>query len=209
MKNLGLATPQIMLPNRKVNMKKWTVIACDQYNSNLEYWKDVEKIVGNSPSTLNMILPEIYLEDEDYVPERILEISHNMEKYVSEGIVEALPEGFIVVQRTVPQGVRAGLIAMIDLEKYDYNPDEGTKIRPTEQTVLERIPPRVKIRKPALLESPHILVLLNDADRNVIEPIVAKAKKLPLLYDIDLMKNGGNIKGNFVGEKEDIDSLYE
>lgn len=209
MKNLGLATPQIMLPNRKVNMKKWAVVACDQYNSNLEYWQDVEKIVGASPSTLNMILPEIYLEDEEEIPIKIEQTTMMMERYVADGIVEALPQGFILVERGVPQGIRTGLIGMIDLEKYDYNPDENTKIRPTEETVLERIPPRVKIRKPALLESPHILVLLNDPEKVVIEPLAAKAKKLPGLYDFELMKNGGTIKGSFVGEKEDIDGLYE
>jgi uncharacterized protein (DUF1015 family) len=209
MKNLGLATPQILLPNSKINMKKWTVIACDQYNSNIDYWQDVEKIVGNNPSTLRMILPEIYLEDEDDRQARIQETVMVMEDYVAGGVVEALPQGFILVERKLPEGTRSGLMGSIDLETYDYNPNKDTKVRPTEQTVLERIPPRVEIRKPALLESPHILVLLNDPDKSVIEPLVAKSKKLPTLYEFDLMKNGGNIKGSFIGEKEDIDGIYQ
>jgi|GEM_PF-16433 len=207
MKNLGLATPQILLPNKKINLKKWAVVACDQYNSNLEYWKRVEKHVGNNASTLHIILPEIYLDDDK--EERILDITHEMEEYVANGVVEALPSGFVLVQRELSGGTRTGLIAMVDLEKYSFKPRKDTKIRPTEQTVMERIPPRVEIRKPALLESPHILVLLNDPRKKVIEPLVRRIKNFPTLYDFKLMENGGRIRGSFIGDKDEINELYE
>ncbi len=206
MKNNGLATPQILLPNKKINLKKWAVVACDQYNSNPEYWQRVERFVGNSASTLHMILPEIYLDERDL---RIPDITYEMEEYVAGGVVEALPEGFILVQRKLAGGTRTGLIANIDLEKYSFKPTKTTKIRPTEDTVMERIPPRVEIRKPALLETPHILVLLNDPRKKVIEPLAVRVKKFPVLYDFDLMENGGHIKGSFIGDAEEINDLYE
>ena len=207
MKNYGLATPQVLLPNRRVNLKKWAVVACDQYNANPEYWERVQRLVGNNASTFHIILPEIYLEDE--TEDRILAITSEMEAYVAEGVVEALPPGFVLVQRQLKNGVRTGLVAMVDLEKYRYKPTKKTLIRPTEQTVMERIPPRVEIRKPALLESPHILVLLNDPRKKVIEPLLRRMKKFPLLYDFDLMENGGKITGHFVGEPDEIDEFYE
>ena len=207
MKNYGLATPQILLPNKKVNLKKWAVVACDQYNSNEDYWRRVQRFVGNNASTLHIILPEIFLEDQS--DEMIAEISAEMEAYVAGGVVEALPPGFVLVQRELKNGTRTGLVGMIDLEKYKYKPTKKTLIRPTEQTVMERIPPRMEIRKPALLESPHILLLLNDPRKKVIEPLLLRMKKFPQLYDFDLMENGGRIKGHFVGDKEEIDELYE
>ncbi len=207
MKNYGLATPQVLLPNRRVNLKKWAVVACDQYNANPEYWERVQRLVGNNASTFHIILPEIYLDDDH--EDRILAITAEMEAYVAEGVVEALPPGFVLVQRQLKDGIRTGLVAMIDLEKYRYKPTKNTLIRPTEQTVMERIPPRVAIRKPALLESPHILVLLNDPRKKVIEPLLRRMKKFPLLYDFDLMENGGKITGHFVGDKQEIDELYE
>jgi hypothetical protein len=207
MKKLGLATPQILLPNKKINLKKWAVVACDQYNSNIDYWRGVEKQVGNNASTLHIILPEVYLEDNK--EERILNATHEMEEYVAQGVVEALPPGFVLVQRELAGGTRTGIVAMMDLEKYHYKPRKDTKIRPTEQTVMERIPPRVEIRKPALLESPHILVLLNDPRKKVIEPLARRVKNFPTLYDFQLMENGGRVKGSFIGEKEEIDDLYK
>ncbi len=206
MKKNGLATPQVLLPNRKINLKKWAVVACDQYNSNPEYWQRVERFVGNNPSTLHMILPEIYLDEREM---RIPDITYVMEEYVANGVVEALPEGFILVQRQLASGNRTGLIANIDLEKYSLKPTKGTKIRPTEGTVMERIPPRVEIRKPALLETPHILVLLNDPRKKVIEPLLVRAKKFPVLYEFDLMEKGGHIRGSFVGDATEINDLYE
>ena len=205
MKNNGLATPQVLLPNKKINLKKWAVVACDQFNANPEYWHRVQRFVGNNASTLHMILPEAYLDEREL---RIPDITYEMEEYVANGVVEALPEGFVLVQRQLAKGIRTGLIANIDLEKYSLTPTKKTKIRPTEGTVMERIPPRVEIRKPALLETPHILVLLNDPRKKVIEPLVARIKKFPVLYDFDLMENGGHIKGCFVGDADEINDLY-
>ena len=128
---------------------------------------------------------------------------------VANGVVEALPEGFVLVQRQLDKGTRTGLIANVDLEKYSIKPTQKTKIRPTEDTVMERIPPRVEIRRPALLETPHILVLLNDPRKKVIEPLTVRAKKFPVLYDFDLMEKGGHIKGSFIGDAEEIADFYE
>ncbi len=193
----------ILLPKKDVDMTKWSVVACDQYTSEPEYWSEVSSLVGNAPSTLHLTFPEIYLEDGDG-DERIKSINANMEKYLDEGIFAPSVSKYIYVERTQRNGkIRRGLMGVVDLEEYDYNKGSQSKIRATEGTVLERIPPRVKIRKNARLELPHIMLLIDDAEKRVIEPLEAKKNSFDIAYDFTLMQNSGSVKGYLVDESEE------
>ena len=198
----------ILLPNEKTDMSAWSVVACDQYTSEPEYWKDVEKIVGDKISTLNMILPEIYLSDSD-VESKIENIHKTMDKYLSSDVFKEYKNSYIYVERIQSNGIlRQGLIGMIDLEEYDYSKGSVSPVRATEATVVERIPPRIKVRRGAGLELPHIMILIDDENKTVIEPIGEKVSSMEKLYDFSLMKNGGSIKGYLVQDeqKDSIDS---
>lgn len=193
--DLGIAAGTLWLPTAKADIEKWPVVACDQYTSQPDYWTEVEGIVGNAPSTLHMIFPEIYLEQEGK-EERIAKIQQSMEEYVAEGIVApAVEEGFILVERTVPAGKRLGLMMLIDLEAYDFSVGSTSLIRATEGTIIERIPPRVAVRQGATLELPHIMLLIDDKEQTVIEPIYNNRESLRQLYDVELMQNGGHLTG--------------
>ena len=158
----------ILLP-KDADMHKWSVVACDQYTSEPEYWNSVREIVGSNPSTLNLTLPEIYLEESD-VEERIKKINQNMEELVNMDFFNEYSDSMIYLERTQEDGkVREGLMGIVDLEDYSYEKGSQTLIRATEKTVIERIPPRVKVRENALLELPHIMILIDDEKKNVIE----------------------------------------
>lgn len=198
----GMAIPNIMLPNRSVDLEKWAVVACDQYTSEPEYWNQAEAIVGACPSTLRIILPEIYLDKKD-AEQRIENINRTMVRYIDENILEDIGPAFVLVERTFPSGsVRKGLTVALDLECYDYSSRSESLIRPTEGTVEDRLPPRLKIRKDAPLESPHILVLIDDPDKTVIEPLFEEKDRLEKLYDTPLMLNGGHVRGYKVSSEE-------
>ncbi len=185
----------ILIPKKNIDMHKWSVVACDQYTSEPEYWKEVSEIVGDSPSTLNLTLPEIYLEDED-VGDRIKNINSNMKKMVDNDIFDEYEDSMIYVERTQNDGkVREGLIGIVDLEAYSYEKGSQTLIRATEKTVIERIPPRMKVREKALLELPHIMILIDDDKKDIIESLKNKVSKNDVVYDFDLMQKGGHIKG--------------
>lgn len=191
---LPLKRANILLP-KDVDMTKWSVVACDQYTSEPEYWKEVEKEVGSSPSTLNLILPELYLEDTD-VEDRIKKINKTMEEYLDESMFNEYKDTMIYLERTQKDGkVREGLMAMVDLEDYSYEKGSQTLIRATEKTVIERIPPRLKVREKASLELPHIMILIDDEKKNIIESLKDKVTSEDVVYDFDLMENGGHIKG--------------
>ena len=191
---LPLKKANILLP-KDVDMTKWSVVACDQYTSEPEYWKEVEKEVGSSPSALNLILPELYLENTD-VDDRIKKINKTMEEYLDEGIFNEYKDTMIYLERTQKDGkVREGLMAMVDLEDYSYEKGSQTLIRATEKTVIERIPPRLKVRENASLELPHIMILIDDEKKNIIENLKDKVTSEDVVYDFDLMENGGHIKG--------------
>lgn len=184
----------ILLPNKNIDLNKWSVVACDQYTTDMTYWDDVNKYVGEDPSTLRITLPEIYLNDE--VEKRIDTINATMKDYVNSDIFTEYKNSMIYLERTQSDGlVRQGLIGMIDLEAYDYNKGSTTLVRATEKTVIERIPPRVKVRENALLELPHIMILIDDPEKKVIEPLKDKASNVNKVYDFDLMKNGGHLTG--------------
>ncbi len=200
----------ILLP-KDTDMTKWSVIACDQYTSEPEYWADVEKIVGNNPSTLNLTLPEIYLEESD-VEERIKKINSNMEELVNSDFFNEYKDSMIYLERTGADGkVREGLIGIVDLEDYSYEKGSQTLIRATEKTVIERIPPRVKVRENASLELPHIMILIDDEKKEIIESLKNKVSENDKLYDFDLMKNGGHVKGYLLNEStmDEVDKSLE
>ena len=193
--DIGIQIPQVYLPKTGTDLNKWAVIACDQFTSEPEYWHDVEKIVGNAPSTLNLTFPEVHLEKPG-AEKRIQNIQVTMRKYMDEGILQS-HDGLIYVERTVgPFGkTRKGVILCLDLERYDYNKGSSSLIRATEGTIVDRLPPRIKIRQGAALELPHILVLIDDPKRTVIEPLSAAKSRLEKLYDFDLMLGSGHLAG--------------
>ncbi len=188
----------ILLPEG-VDMHKWSVVACDQYTAQPEYWKEVEVIVGEEPSTLNIVYPEAYLSDGDA---RIEKINKTMQEYLNCSLFATLKQSLIYVERTINSGkIRRGLVGAVDLEKYDFNKGSKSEIRATEGTVLERIPPRVKIRENAPLELPHAILLINDEKDTVLSGI----DKERLVYDFDLCQEGGHISGwSLKGEAADM-----
>ncbi len=205
--DIALCVPQILLPNKNINYTKWSVIACDQYTSQPEYWKRVENFVENSPSTLHITFPEVYL-DEKNSESRIEKINENMEKYLNENIFAEPFEGFVLVDRKTPyHKSRKGLVVALDLEEYDYLPDATTLIKATEGTILDRLPPRIKVRKNALLEIPHIMVLIDDPEKTVIEPLFEICNEL--IYDFELMENAGHIKGYAVNSEKAINQIAQ
>lgn len=191
--NMPFSKAKILLP-KNADMPKWSVVACDQYTSEPNYWKTVEDYVAGSPSTLNLVLPEIYLENEN-VPERTDKIKNNMDELYNNDFFTEI-ETIVYVQRTLSNGtIRKGLVGKINLEDYSYDIGSQSMIRATEGTVLDRIPPRIKVREGATLELPHIMLLIDDENSEIIEPISEKNLKENMLYDFDLMENGGHICG--------------
>ena len=200
----------ILLP-KNADMTKWSVVACDQYTSEPEYWADVEKIVGENPSTLKLTLPEIYLEEEN-IQERINNINENMKELMDENFFNEYKDSMIYLQRTQKDGkIREGLMGIVDIEGYNYEVGSQTPIRATEKTVIERIPPRVKIRENATLELPHIMILIDDDKKDIIESLKTKVNENDVVYDFDLMKDGGHIKGYLLNNEtmNEIDKKLE
>jgi hypothetical protein len=191
--DIGIQIPQVYLPKAGIDPQKWAVIACDQFTSEPEYWHDVEKIVGGAPSTLNLTFPEVHLEKPGEM-ERIQSIQLAMRSYLDEGILQP-HEGFVYVERTIDGRTRKGVMLCLDLERYDYNKGSSSLIRATEGTIVDRLPPRIKIREGADLEFPHILVLIDDPNKTVIEPLTIAKEKFEKLYDFDLMLDSGHLAG--------------
>jgi hypothetical protein len=202
--NIGVHIPEIMLPSKAVDLRRWSVVACDQYTSQPDYWERVKNEVDGSPSTLNLIFPEIYLKDNDR-DIRIKNINETMDRYISQGVLEPQRPGFILVDRSTPHvPSRKGLILAVDLECYDYTPGSQTLIRATEGTVLDRIPPRVKIRENAPIELPHIMLLIDDPEKSLIEKLFERKDGFEKLYDFELMQGGGHIRGWKVEDGESL-----
>ena len=200
----GLKIPQILLPKDKANLKKWSVIACDQYTQDKDYWKKVEQEVADFPSTLKITLPEVYLGDSDK-QDRINNINKTMKEYLSNNIFSSPVEAMIYIERTTGYGrMRKGLVTAIDLETYDWKPFSTALIRATEATILDRIPPRMEIRRDAPIELPHIMLLVNDSEKSLVEKTGELAKSKSALYDTDLMMNSGHITGWQVSDKDEI-----
>ena len=196
--DIGIQIPQVYLPRAGTDLTKWAVIACDQFTSQPDYWQEAEELVGEAPSTLKLILPEVFLEKPGEA-ERIQHIQSSMHSYLVKGIIQPR-EGLIYVERSVAGKTRKGLVLCMDLEKYDYTKDSTSLIRATEGTIVERLPPRMKIRQGAVLELPHILVLIDDPMRTVIEPVAQAKAGLENLYDFELMLGSGHLRGYCVSE---------
>lgn len=198
--SIGCAIPDILFPKNGTNLEKWAVIACDQFTSEPEYWQSVEQNVGNAPSTLRLVLPEVYLGSDEETT-RLKDIASSIDRYMSDGTLETLPEGYMLIDReTSIHSSRKGLIIALDLEAYSFEPGNKNLCRATEGTVLSRIPPRVKIRANAGIELPHIMLLIDDPEDTVIGAAMDKcrASGTAPLYDTDLMMESGHISGTFV-----------
>lgn len=205
MNKTAFHSADILLPGESADLSRWAVIACDQYTSEPEYWNAVYEKVGDAPSALSLILPEIYLEDADCA-DRIENIHKSMNKYLADGIFNEYKDAVIYVERTQSNGIiRKGLIGAIDLEEYDFSKGSTSQVRATEATVIERIPPRIKVRQGAPLELPHIMILIDDPDDTVIGQTDTSSMKK--VYDTELMQNGGKISGWLAGSdvQEKID----
>ena len=200
--SLGVAIPSILLPQKDDMFPTWAVVACDQFSSEREYWNKVEQIVGNTPSTLRLILPEAYLEDGD-TEERITAINATMKDYLEKDVLAPLAPGFLLVERSTPHvASRKGLLMAVDLERYSFEEGSRALIRPTEGTILRRLPPRMNIRRGASLDLPHILLLVNDPEKTLIEPLYEARESLDELYRFDLMQEGGSIRGWHIPEEK-------
>lgn len=199
--SLPFRPADILLP-QNCDLGLWSVVACDQYTSQPEYWQRVEERVGRAPSSLRLILPESSLEGP-HVETDIMDVNNTMTRYLREGRFTRLPQAMIYVERRLHNGrIRRGLVGMVDLEQYDYEPGSPALVRATEGTVLSRIPPRVAVRKNAPIELPHAMLLCDDPGRTVIEPLAARSGSLQKLYDFDLMEQGGHLTGYLLGEDE-------
>ena len=208
----GLHIPEIMLPKEGADYYKWAVVACDQFTSEPEYWDKVEEIVGDAPSTLRLMLPELYLDGPDEA-ERIKNVRASMDKYLADGTLRKMEPGCMLVKRTAEGRTRLGLVIATDLEAYDFNKGSTSLTRATEGTVVERIPPRLRIRGDAPIEMPHILILIDDPGKTVIEPLADAPSEV--IYDTDLMMDGGHITGSFIkaadlgGMQDALSALYD
>jgi hypothetical protein len=196
--NIAIQVPDIYLPHSGVDLNKWAVIACDQYTSQPEYWHKVVEIVGNAPSTFNLIFPEVYL-DKPGAEGRIHHIQQTMRDYLSSGLLTP-HVGMVYVERQVGGKLRKGLVLALDLEHYDYNKGSRSLIRATEGTIIERLPPRMRIREGASLEVPHILVLIDDPERTVIEEVGKSKAHLKELYNFELMAGSGHLNGYLLND---------
>ncbi len=200
--NTGIRAKKILLPKVE-DLQKFSVIACDQFTSESEYWEELDKFVGDSPSALKLVYPEIYLEKD--TENTIKNINANMRKYDSDGVFYQLEEGLILTVRSTPfVEKRIGIIAAVDLEEYDFKVGKKPLVRATEGTIEERIPPRVKIRKDAIMEFPHIMVLFDDKEKTIAEELYKKRDSLKKVYDFTLNMGGGKIEGYFIKDYEGV-----
>ena len=195
----GFGPADILLP-QNCDLTKWSVVACDQYTSQNDYWERVAQTVGDAPSTLKLILPESQLEDGHF-EEHVADINRTMDEYLDQGLFRTLPNALIYVERWLDnKKLRRGLVGVVDLECYDYNAGSRSLIRATEGTVITRLPPRVAVRRNASLELPHIMVLVDDPDKQLIEHLTYETDRMEEVYDFDLMERGGHITGYLVPE---------
>jgi uncharacterized protein (DUF1015 family) len=200
-RKLGIKIPEILLPAEGTDLTRWSVVACDQYTSQPEYWDELERYIADSPSTYSLIFPEVYLESEN-ARDRIARITKSMGEYLDKGVlVPEKPCLLYVDRKTRHAASRKGLILAVDLEEYEYRKGSQSLVRATEGTVIERLPPRIMIRENALVELPHIMLLIDDPGKTVIEPLAEKCKSMELLYDFELMKDSGHIKGYRVDDR--------
>jgi len=204
---LGTKIPDILLPNKHIDLQSWAVIACDQFTQDRAFWDGLAKQIGDKASLLSMIFPEIYLEDPDKA-DRIAKIRASMQKAISSSYFDEPIHGLVYVERSTPHhACRRGLVLALDLERYDWHPEARPLIRATEGTVQERLPPRIEIRRGAPLESPHIIVLIDDPERRLVEGLGERAKAKPSRYKTQLLANAGSITGWVLDTQGDFEYL--
>ncbi len=192
---------EILLPQGE-DLSEWSVVACDQYTSEPDYWDRVEQHTQGIPSSAHLIIPEAYL-NQPGLEERISRVNAEMQRYLSEGLFRVLPDSYLYLERELAPGkVRHGLIGKIDLEAYDYKPGSQSGVRPTEGTVESRLPPRIRVRENAPLELPHVMVLIDDPNGLVIEPLAACTAQMQQVYQFSLMENGGKVRGWSLAREE-------
>lgn len=195
---LGIRPASFLLPSGQALSRLWPVIALDQYTSQPEVWREAEKEIGDAPSTLRLIVPEAFLSETEA---RSQAVAAAMKRYLADKVLAPTEEGFILVERETQSGKRVGMVMTIDLEAYDYHPGGRSLIRATEETVLDRIPPRLKVREQAPIELAHVMLLIDDPKDAVLGPLYQARQDLPLLYDLDLLMRGGHIKGWMIKEE--------
>jgi hypothetical protein len=196
--DISIAVPDVLLPKAGTDLSRWAVIACDQHTSDPAYWQKAAALIGDAPSTLHLVYPEVYLNEAD--PDaRIARIRETMRRYVDEACFRETT-GFVYLERTVGTHVRRGLMLCLDLEQYDFNKGSTSPIRATEGTILDRLPPRVRIRKGATIELPHIMVLVDDPTDSVLGPLASARETMPSLYDFELMLGSGHLRGHLVDD---------
>lgn len=195
----------ILLPAAGTDLSRFAVLACDQFTSEPAYWAEVERIAAGVPSTLHLTLPEAYLDAPD-VGARIETIHDTMRRYRETVLTQCL-HGFVYVERTTDSGTRQGLVGAVDLEAYSYDPAAPSLVRPSERTVPARIPPRLSVRRGAALETPHIMMLLDDAQKTILEPLAKQCEGRECLYDVPLMLGGGTVRGYAITDAEEIAAL--
>jgi hypothetical protein len=196
--SLGFQIPDLLLPDKKIDLEKWAVIACDQFTSQPEYWDQVAKIVGDAPSTYHLILPEIFLGTPEE-SSRVLSTQKKMREYLSSDILVS-HQGMVFVERTIGGKTRRGLMVALDLEQYNFSIGSQSLIRATEGTIVDRLPPRIRIRQNASLEIPHILVLIDDPDDMIFSLLERVRSKLPVVYDFELMMSSGHLTGRSISD---------
>lgn len=207
MKKTGIVAQNILLPEN-VDMTSWACIACDQFTSELKYWQDLQASLQGKRTTLDLILPEIYLNNNP--DERIEKINENISEYLDSGVFKTLDKGFILTVRSTPYVKRRiGLVGAVDLEEYEFTAGKKSLIRSTEGTITERIPPRLKIRENAKVEFPHIMVLFDDEKREICEQLYENRDKLEKVYDFELNAGGGHITGYFVEDYKSVLNKFE
>jgi hypothetical protein len=203
----GIVIPEILLP--RARLEQWAVIACDQFTQDRAYWKKAEEIAAGSPSSLNMIIPEVFLNDE-HGDEKIENIHRRMRDYLDSGVFAASRRGFVYVERDTPfNRGRKGLVAAVDLERYSWSPDARPLIRSTEGTVAERLPARMAVRRNAPVESPHILLLIDDETNSLLPELGERARKAAPCYQGELMQGSGSVSGWFLDSEDDFSFIAE
>ena len=201
-----IVAPEVLLPAAGVDLYRWAVIACDQHTSDAAYWRQLEALVGDAPSTLRLTLPEIYLEED--CAARVEEIARTMRAYRDAGVFRKLEPGFILVERkTQTAPLRTGVVIAVDLEAYSFEKKSSALIRATEATIVERIPPRLKIREAAVMEFPHVMLLYDDPADSVLGPW--KGAPLEVLYDTELNMGGGHVTGKRLPDTAAVISAFE
>jgi len=212
--SLGIEIPSILMP-KMTDLSKWSVIACDQYTQDRDYWEKAKAFTRGEPSTLNMIFPEVFLSDDDpsssnNASSRIADIHSTMKRYLQDGVFRDPLKGFMYIERDTPyQKKRRGLVAAIDLEKYDWHPDARPLIRCTEGTVPERLPPRCNIRRGAPIEFPHVLLLIDDEKDFLLPALGENVKNKTPCYSTQLMMNSGSVTGWFIDDEKNISLIEE